>query len=219
MSAKSIALKSAKKKAAPAPVAATPETKGGRTRAAIIDAAYSLFLSKGYHGTSMREIAEEANLALGGIYNHFTNKEEIFVAMLAERHPFLRIIPALQGAVGNTVEDLVCDAATRMIDTLGKSHDVVNLMFIEQVEFNGKHVAQIVKPYYPALKEFVQRLSQLRGPLRPIPPFVLLRAFIGLFYSYFMTETLIIERLPAHADQSAFDYFVEIYLHGVVAEG
>ena len=52
-----------------------------------------------------------------------------------------------------------------------------------------------------------------------MPPFVLLRAFIGLFYSYFMTETLIMERLPAHADQSAFDYFVEIYLHGVLAEG
>src|SRR5512136_553705 len=72
-----------------------PATKGERTRAAIVDAAYQLFLCNGYHGTSMRDIAEAAGIALGGIYNHIATKEDIYVAMVAERHPFINIVPAL----------------------------------------------------------------------------------------------------------------------------
>jgi len=197
-----------------------PATKGERTRAAIVNAAYQLFLRNGYHGTSMRDIAEAAGIALGGIYNHFGTKEDIYMAMLAERHPFLNIVPALQAACGDSVEELVSDAATRMIAALGQSQDMVGLMFIEQVEFNGKHVSRLLKQYYPGLKEFVARLNLVRGPLRPIPMPVLLRAFIGLFFSYYMTERLIVERQPAkHPHHDDFSYFVEIYLHGVLAEG
>ena len=196
-----------------------PATKGERTRAAIIDAAYQLFLCNGFHGTSMREIADEAGLALGGIYNHFSSKEDIFVALLSERHPFLQILPALQAARGDTVEELVHDAAARMIENLGDRHEVLNLMSIELVEFEGKHVPQIFQMFYPPLMDFAQRFAQVRGPLRPIPLPIILRAFIGLFFSYFMTQLLIGSQLPADLKAHAFDHFVDIYLHGVLAEG
>ena len=55
------------------------QTKGEVTRLAIEDAAIELFLEHGYHATSMREIADHAGLALGGIYNHFKSKDEIFL--------------------------------------------------------------------------------------------------------------------------------------------
>ncbi len=42
-------------------------SKGELTRASILEGAYQLFLQQGYHGTSMRQIAEEAGIALGGI--------------------------------------------------------------------------------------------------------------------------------------------------------
>jgi AcrR family transcriptional regulator len=211
--------KQASKTSQPAapPPAGEPETKGARTRSALIETGYQLFIEKGYHGTSMREIADEAGLALGGIYNHFANKEDIFVAVLTARNPYLKIFPALQAAQGETVEELVRDAATRMIKALGESRGMMGLMFVEQIEFNGRHIRQIIEVYYPAMKEFIQRLSEVRGPLRPIPPLVLLRAFIGLFFSYYMTEMLVIERLPARARQDTFDHFIEIYLHGVLA--
>jgi AcrR family transcriptional regulator len=200
--------------------ASRPETKGERTRAALIEASYHLFLSRGYHGTSMRDIARAAGLALGGIYNHFDTKEDIFLATLAERHPFTKIVPALQSANGETVEDLLSDAAARMIEALGQSQDMIGLILIEQVEFNGKHIAQLIKQYYPGLREFVERLNQVRGPLRPLPKPVLLRAFIGLFISYYMTERLIVEQHPPkHPHHNDFAYFVEIFLHGALAEG
>jgi len=48
-------------------------TKGETTRLTIEDAAVELFMEHGYHATSMRQIAERAGLALGGIYNHFAS--------------------------------------------------------------------------------------------------------------------------------------------------
>lgn len=200
--------------------AGRPETKGERTRAALIEASYHLFLSRGYHGTSMRDIAQTAGIALGGIYNHFDTKEDIFLAMLVERHPFTNVVPALQSASGATVEALLSDAAARLIEALGQSQDTIGLILIEQIEFNGKHISRLIKQYYPGLKEFVERLNRVRGPLRPLPQPVLLRAFIGLFISYYMTERLIVEqRLAKHPHHNDFAYFVEIFLHGVLAEG
>jgi AcrR family transcriptional regulator len=60
--------------------AATPRSKGEQTRHSILSAAYSLIIRQGYAATSMRQIAEKSGLALGGIYNHFSSKEEVFRA-------------------------------------------------------------------------------------------------------------------------------------------
>ena len=46
------------------PAVRKPETKGERTRAALIEAGYHLFLRRGYHGTSMRDIARAAGEAV-----------------------------------------------------------------------------------------------------------------------------------------------------------
>ena len=71
------------------------QTKGETTRLAIEDAAVNLFMEHGYHGTSMRQIAERAGLALGGIYNHFSSKEEIFEGIIVDKHPYKKILPLI----------------------------------------------------------------------------------------------------------------------------
>jgi hypothetical protein len=63
---------------------------------------------------------------------------------------------------------------------------------------------------------FAQRLVQVNGDLRPIPPPTLLRAFVGFFFAYFMTEWLMGNQFQSESQQSAFDDFVNIYLHGVL---
>ena len=206
------------KKAQPLPPFAPESTKGERTRTAIVDAAFDLFVRKGYHATSMRQIADKAGLAPGGIYNHFGSKEDIFVAMLSERHPFLQVLPALQSAQGDTVEELVRDAGARMLHILGERHDVLNLMFVELVEFEGRHIPQLFEIFFPPLLEFAQRFAQARGPLRPIPLPMLLRAFLGLFFSYFMTDLLIGSQFPPEFQRNAFEHFVNMYLHGILKE-
>jgi len=191
-------------------------TKGERTRAAIIDAGHRLFLRQGYSATSMRQIADEAGLALGAAYNHFRGKEDIFVAILEERHPLLQILPAMQAAQGDTVEALVRDVAARMVEILEQRPDTFNLMYTELVEFKGKHAPRLFNLFFPQVMEFAQRLSQTRGSLRPIPLPTLLRSFFGLFFSYFLTEKFIGSQLPPKLREGAFDHFVDIYLHGIL---
>ncbi|PTV93069.1 TetR family transcriptional regulator [Halanaerobium saccharolyticum] len=48
------------------------------TREKILNESLDLFAEKGYHGTSMREIAKAVGIKGSSIYNHFSGKEEIF---------------------------------------------------------------------------------------------------------------------------------------------
>ena len=50
-----------------------PKLKGEameRNQIRIEDAALRIFTRQGYHGTSVREIADEAGISLGNIYNY-----------------------------------------------------------------------------------------------------------------------------------------------------
>jgi len=194
-------------------------TKGERTRTAIVEAGYRLFVRQGYNATSMRQIADEVGLSLGAAYNHFAGKEQLWMAVLYEHHPFHEIMPALETAQGGTVEALVRDAAARMLDVLNVRQDLLNLMFVELVEFNGQHVSALFEMFFPPMLAFAQRLAQAEGALRAVPLPILLRAFIGLFFSYYITELLIGSQLPPEMKEDAFDRFVDIYLHGILAEG
>ncbi|HLY28970.1 MAG TPA: TetR/AcrR family transcriptional regulator [Aggregatilineales bacterium] len=53
------------------------QTKGERTREAILERAVELFNRKGYSGASLSDIMEATGLQKGGIYNHFQSKENL----------------------------------------------------------------------------------------------------------------------------------------------
>jgi len=52
-------------------------TKGEKTKRRILEISLHLFADQGYHGTSMRDIAQAANVSLGLAYNYFRNKEDL----------------------------------------------------------------------------------------------------------------------------------------------
>jgi len=191
-------------------------TKGGRTRQAVLDAAYSLFMEHGFHATSMRQIAEQAELALGGIYNHFSSKEEIFAAILFDKHPYKKILPHILAAEGETTEEFIHDAAKAMVTELRKEPNLLKLMFIELVEFNGKHVSLLIREIAPKILPVFERLARVRKDLRPIHPAVLLRSFLGMFFSFFVTELFIGSALGKLMPKNSFEIFVDIYLHGIL---
>jgi TetR/AcrR family transcriptional repressor of mexJK operon len=55
-----------------------------RTRAAVIDAARTLFLRKGYAGTTMDDIAALAGLTKRTLYNNYPDKSALFVQIAAD---------------------------------------------------------------------------------------------------------------------------------------
>lgn len=55
-------------------------TKGERTRQHIIETAAPLFNQHGFAGASMADLMEATGLEKGGIYRHFSSKDELAVA-------------------------------------------------------------------------------------------------------------------------------------------
>ena len=51
------------------------------TRAALVQAARSLFTQKGFHGTGTTEIARSAGVTRGALQHHFARKEDLFLAV------------------------------------------------------------------------------------------------------------------------------------------
>ena len=195
------------------------QTKGEVTRLAIEEAAISLFLEQGYHATSMRQIAERAELALGGIYNHFSSKEEIFQGIIIDKHPYKRILPAILAAQGETVEEFFKNAFHIVIAEMGERPEFVNLMLIELVEFKGKHGSLLLREMAPKILPVFERVIKSRKNLRVTNPAFLMRTFVGLVISYLMTEmvisnSMISKLMPKKIEEA----YVDIYLHGILKE-
>ena len=62
-----------------------------------MQASLHLFAEKGFHGTSMRDIAREADITEGLIYHYFASKRDLFRAIIEEHSflPLLRTLPDL----------------------------------------------------------------------------------------------------------------------------
>lgn len=195
----------------------SPSTpKGKNTQAAILEAANDLFLRQGYHGTSMRQIAREAGIALGGIYNHFASKEAIFEAVFLANHPVLQMIPTIEAAEGETVEDFVRNAAKQMMAAIYERPHFLNLMFIEIVEFKSAHTHKLFQSSFPRGLQIVQRMVSGKDRVRDIPAPMLIRAFMSLFFSYYLADVIIGESAPQEFSENAMAYYVDIFLHGIL---
>ena len=55
----------------------------------IVDTALRIFLLNGYDKTSMNDIVRESGVTKGGIYYHFPNKDELFLAVIKEISSFV----------------------------------------------------------------------------------------------------------------------------------
>lgn len=193
-------------------------SRGEQTQAEILQAALQLFLTQGFHGTSMRQIAHQAGIALGSIYNHFPGKEELFIRVLLENHPYHQVISEVHKARGRTTPELLRDAAHRIVSILGPDLAFVNLLLIELVEFNGTHVPELFEIIFPEAVTFSEQFVAGRDDLRPIPVPILIRAFIGLLISYALTEELLAPQMPPGLQSDTLDTFIDIFLHGVFME-
>jgi len=192
--------------------------KGDLTRLSIEDAALELYMDQGYHATSMRQIADTAGIALGGIYNHFKSKEDIFEAIIIDKHPYKKILPIIiESANEENLEGFLKNAMDVILKEMGSEPYYIKLMLIELTEFNGKHGASLLKVLVPEILPVFERLIKSRKDLRVTNPALLMRSFIGMILSYFITGMLIsdsvIEKLMP---KNPADAYVDIILHGLL---
>jgi AcrR family transcriptional regulator len=68
----------------------------------IVDVAINLFASKGFKGTSIRDIAKTADTTVSNIYYYFGNKEGLLLAIL--KHSTRRIVDELRQVTESDLE-------------------------------------------------------------------------------------------------------------------
>lgn len=58
------------------------EAGDGKELPRVLAAALAEFAEHGYHGTSIRDLAEASGLSVPGLYHHYRSKQELLVALL-----------------------------------------------------------------------------------------------------------------------------------------
>lgn len=79
-----------------------------KRRRQIVDAAVVLFIKKGFHRTTTREIAQAAGVSIGGLYEYITSKEDILYLVCEAIHADVKKgVAEVLAKKGETEETLI----------------------------------------------------------------------------------------------------------------
>ncbi|WP_221088296.1 TetR/AcrR family transcriptional regulator [Deinococcus aquaedulcis] len=164
----------------PLSVPAAPDT----TRARIQQEAARLFVQSGYHGVSMREVAEAVGVTKPALYHHYADKEALFLAMLEGTLAGLsRLVQSAEAQVGirlqldTLVYELLASAPEQRVG-LQLAGELRHVSPERRAAFE-QHYRQVWVGGLTALFEAASARGELRAD---VPPALLTRAFLALTY-------------------------------------
>lgn len=104
-----------------------------RRRPLVLDAAFELFLERGYEGTSMEAIARAAGVTKPVVYACYESKEELFGALL--RREEARVLEEIAAALPpepdlDDPERTLVDGFTAFLRTVAASPDAYRIVFL-----------------------------------------------------------------------------------------
>jgi AcrR family transcriptional regulator len=172
------------------------EERSERSRGQILEAALKLFSSRGYHGTSMRDIAVAANVSTGNVYHQFPDKETMFRTLLdryweavaSPDYPFNRAL--FEGAFPDDLEAL--GRAAR--ETVERYRPYIALIYVDVVEFEGSHIRKFYSDMASRFEKFLatpaartRTEGRMRDGVSPLSAVMLTTRFL---LHYFTVEVL-----------------------------
>lgn len=126
-------------------------SKGEATQSHILKSAVTLFRKRGFHQTSMRDIAREAGMSLGAAYHYFPSKESLVLAyygwtQLAHEDRADKAV-----ASATTVSERLRALLTTKLQVLGRDRRILGALF-----------SSLADPAHP-LSLFGKDTKDLRG--------------------------------------------------------
>jgi len=189
-------------------------------RAEILKTALELFSEKGFHNVSMHEIAEKSEFAVGTLYKFFSNKEDLYKALMLEAsnvfHSSLMAALSTAGSEREKIRACVEAKIKVFLDNL----DYVRLYLAETqgASFNVK------AGLYPEIKaqyeEFLKQLARVfetgikKRLFKKIDPYLLAVALDGILNAFLFQH---IEHPGAHPFDA--DVIINIFFQPLYEEG
>ena len=123
-----------------------------QTRERLLDAALTVFSRRGYYAASVDEVAAEAGHSKGAVYSNFSNKEELFLALIDRR--FESDVQGYPGIINFMTDGLQLEKGSDFKEQVMKDHtwNVLMVEFFLYAIREGKDQEKLAV-----------RLEQLRG--------------------------------------------------------
>jgi len=187
-------------------------------------AALQLFTRKGFHGTTVREIAKKAGVSMGKLYIYYDTKEDIFIALaqhLGAKMEVLRqkkLIPLLMALDPDSMKTLAMTIGRIVSENL----DYWRLMYIDVVEFRHKHFIHSFREIAGGLRIYSRALTQ-SGKLKfpeGVDPGLAVTTIYLQFFTYFLAEYLFgAKRHLGMSHEEAVEQMVRLYMSGLWGKG
>ena len=189
--------------------------KGLRRRRRLFDVAARLFAERGYHGTSLQDLAREMGLKKSSLYHYMSSKEDLLFQLLDEH--ITVALEEIQGLAPPQAPPLVRLQGFLRFYTRFYASDRHRLILLvnELDNLSPAHRQVLVakqRRYLEAIEDILAGLRR-EGLMKEIPPAVAAFAFFGMVhytYKWF--------RPAGSVDYAELgEYFQEIFTRGVLA--
>jgi TetR/AcrR family transcriptional regulator len=188
------------------------------SREQLLDAAEEIFGRKGYHETTLKEVAELAEFSVGSVYSFFANKDDlfrqIFVRRGSEFMPEIRRVLASEGTPVELLHRLVDFEVRwfrehRHFGRLYLRHANVSLLSDDR-EIDAAIAANHHESM--ALQADLFRRGQHEGVFRRGDPEVLARLFSGIMAAFQALDPAVVSDEPEPGER-----FPVADLHDLIA--
>lgn len=194
-----------------------PDSK--KTRDAIMKAALSVFLEKGYGPATVEEIAEKAGTAKGTVFHHFKSKLGLLVEVF-RAHSVIEDLPELSrdGMKDWADERVLSYVANISFVHAEKNLPLRRLWMLEALRLSGKSGLFYRNIADPAIRSFEKFIAdkQKVGEFRHLDPYVVSVAFLGsLFAIRFWHELMLGNELRPVPREKWVGQLTDLFLNGL----
>ena len=185
----------------------------------ILEAAAAVFARKGFHQATIREIAEHADVADGTIYNYYSDKQDLLVA-ITRQVIANSTFDALAEFEPKDDEAFLTALLRDRLDFARQNFDFTRVL-LSQVwtdeSFRGEYLREVIGPLLQVMEGYLQ--SRVRfGTVRPVNTRVIVQAMAGSFLVFVLLSEPGEEGLFAGVshDELAAE-LADFFLHGLQA--
>ena len=181
----------------------------------ILNTSLKLFAEKGFHGTSMRDIAREAEITEGLIYHYFAGKRDLFKAIIEEHSflPLLRTLPELAGQLD--LRGLLLVLARGFFDVLRQNTQLARLLLQEVQVFPEEKEAFFADAVGQSINELAEILAKRMNERASaqVDPQVAARIFFNALLAFFVEQEILGGKHLLPADEEAYiDHLVAMFV-------
>lgn len=181
----------------------------------ILRASLNLFAEKGFHGTSMRDIAREADITEGLIYHYFASKRDLFRAIIEEHSflPLLRTLPDIAGQLD--LRALLIVLARGFFDVLRQNTQLTRLLLQEVQVFPEEKEAFFADAVGESISELANILgTRMNARARTqVDPQVASRLFFNALLAFFVEQEILGGKYLLPADEGIYvEHLVDMFV-------